>query len=248
LGVISKQLAKTAIATPAYQEWENLIGLKARIAEVRPYFCSLEWVIVCESDASAEVIAQVTSDSDWVHVFKRPDGAPEFGNALSLSVQIARELGDVVITMDGDGSHQPEEIPRLVEVLVESEAAAVIASRYVSGGSSDNPALLKAMSKILNLIFAVSLRMKVKDISNNFRAVRSDCLPGMALKQRNFDAVEELLLHVKYKGAGRPIVEIESHFNERLHGESKRRLGPFIISYIYAIIRVDVKVRRLYSK
>jgi dolichol-phosphate mannosyltransferase len=143
--------------------------------------------------------------------------------------------------MDADGSHEPTSIIRLVNEAKQSGADIVIASRYISGGKTENSMVLKLMSKILNKIFSLILGIGCKDVSTNFKIYRSDLIRDIELSCKNFDVVEELLLKAKIKsGANFSFVEIPDHFQQRKFGETKRKLSVFIMSYIVTLVKLRV--------
>lgn len=220
--------------------------LREEIEDIRELFEDLRWEIICEPFPDKTLCDELSRDAAWIRITARSTDQVDFGRALSKGIEMVPMSSSVVVTMDGDGSHRPSEIPVMVNILEDHSASVVIASRYIRGGRSDNGYLLRLMSRSLNLLFSLTLRVNVKDVSNNFRALRLDCLPTVQLRCKNFDAVEELLLHVKYLGKSRPMVEVETHFKERNSGVSKRRLGPFILSYLIALIRIDREVRKNY--
>jgi dolichol-phosphate mannosyltransferase len=140
--------------------------------------------------------------------------------------------------LDADGSHDPNTIPKLIHAIDSSDADVVVASRYVKGGRTDNGLILRIMSRVLNLIFGLVLGIKVRDISTNFKIYRSEILQELDLKCDKFDILEELLFAIRRKQGEIRIEEIPDHFHNRELGESKRKLGPFVIGYILTLIRL----------
>ena len=110
------------------------------------------------------------------------------------------------------------------------------------GGSSDNGITLRLMSRVLNTIFSLVLEIKAKDISTSFKAYRSNSLRQVNLSCNDFDILEELLLKLqRQKPTTFNVIEIPDHFYNRMSGESKRRLGPFIIGYVTTLYRLKYK-------
>ena len=142
--------------------------------------------------------------------------------------------------MDADGSHDPATIPRLLARA--DDADVIIASRYVDGGRSDNGAVLRGMSRSLNLAYSVVLGLKCRDLSTNFKLFHYADIRDVSLTCSNFDVVEELLFRVRQaKGPSLRILEIPDYFHERDEGETKRQLGPFVASYLLTLVRLRVK-------
>ena len=99
-----------------------------------------------------------------VRYLARSEGA-RYGHAIRTAVKEAR--GAFVILLDAEGSHKPGFLPRLWEQRPDADL--VIASRYVAGGRTENPALLILMSLMVNVAFRLALGLKCHDVSNSFR-------------------------------------------------------------------------------
>ena len=86
--------------------------------------------------------------------------------------------------------------------------------------------------------------IRARDLSTNFKAFRSELLMGASLASKNFEAVEEILLVAQLKkGSKLQILEIPDHFRARLHGDSKRKLGQFIGSYLLSLWHLRQQVK-----
>ena len=94
------------------------------------------------------------------------------------------------------------------------------------------------MSRLLNLGYSLVLGLKIKDVSTNFKLYRSSALLVDELQCENFDIVEEILARALRAKKGLKVVEVPDHFFERKAGESKRKLGPFIASYLLTLYRL----------
>lgn len=94
------------------------------------------------------------------------------------------------------------------------------------------------MSKILNHVFRFCLGIKAHDISTDFRMYKTAQLKDIVLENKNYDVLQEVLLKLKLKKADLNIKEVPITFTKRMFGESKRRLIPFIISYIKSMFKL----------
>jgi dolichol-phosphate mannosyltransferase len=146
--------------------------------------------------------------------------------------------------MDADGSHNPMTVRKLLKETSGEKVDVVIASRYVDGGSTDNQYLLKLMSKTLNFVYGKVLGINAQDISTNFKLYSSKELKKVSLTCNEFDILEELLLKLKrQKFNDFSIIEVPDHFHNRVHGVSKRKLGPFIVGYVITLFRLRFKIQ-----
>ena len=234
------------IITPAYQEWDNLLELLPRMLEQLSNFSGeSRWLIVSENLIVNRGAAEELQLNGNIEVCPREIGMESFASALQVGINKIN-FHEYVVFMDGDQSHQPEQIGKLVDILSNFDDIEIaISSRYVDGGSSENSLLLKIMSKILNIVFKKFLKIDAKDISTNFKAFRAPLLRDIVLISKNFEAVEELLLHVTLRLCRTPkIHEIPDTFTVRIHGESKRKLGQFIGTYLMSLIFLKRKIRK----
>jgi dolichol-phosphate mannosyltransferase len=143
-----------------------------------------------------------------------------------------------MLVLDSDGSHNPIYIPDIYNKFITGYDV-VIGSRYTKGGKTEDAVTSRIMSHILNGVFRIVTGVKAKDLSTNFRIYRADVLREITLTSVNYDVLEEVLLLMKLKiGKDFKVGEIPITFNKRIAGESKRRLIPFIISYLKTMFRL----------
>lgn len=162
---------------------------------------------------------------------------PGFGGAYRKGIQMASM--DKLLALDSDGSHDPVYIPAIYQKFMEGYDV-VIGSRYIKGGRTADAKSSQIMSWMLNTAYRICLGIKAKDISTNYRMYHTEQLKQLSLSCTNYDVLEEILLKLKLL-VGKKEFRIEESpisFNKRLYGESKRRLIPFIISYIKTLFRL----------
>lgn len=231
-------MTRLAVVMPAYDELPNL-------RKILPSLMSALSIDGVDPVVLVAVRAE-TPESDLVelralgaHPVRRAP-TDSFGDAIRSGIAACAPDTDVVVFMDADGSHDPGTIPRLLASA--DDADVVIASRYVEGGRSDNGAMLRGMSRSLNLAYSVVLGLKCRDLSTNFKLFHYADIRDVTLTCSNFDVVEELLFRVRQaKGPSLRIVEIPDYFHERDEGETKRQLGPFVASYLLTLVRLRVR-------
>lgn len=228
---------------PAFDELANLRGLLPQIAGLngRGLATMIEPTVILPTQANDQEIREIESLGARVAI-REPSDA--FGDAIRTGIQAIAPDTDYVVFMDADGSHTPSRIP---EMLRHAQSAdVVVASRYTKGGSSDNGPILKIMSLVLNRAYSVVLGINCRDVSTNFKLYHARDLKGIALSCNNFDVVEEVLFRVQERKYPKrlEIVEIPDHFAQRNLGKSKRKLGPYIASYLWTLGKLRVKQAR----
>lgn len=235
------------INIPAYDELLNLTTLIPQIQAVLREETSFDFIIkiVVRLDESTEVTRNL--EAFGVKVLKRhPDNS--FGSAIRTAVTNLEDDSLYTVFMDADGSHNPKRLTQLVNSMESGDYDVVIASRYIAGGQTDNGKVLILLSRILNRIYSFAMHIDCKDVSTNFKIYRTSILRGLDLKCKNFDIVEELLFMVNARRNFKlRFLEIPDHFEARKTGISKRKLGPFIITYVLTLIKLRFRIHREHS-
>lgn len=165
---------------------------------------------------------------------------PAFAGAFKTGIKYASM--DKFLILDSDGSHNPKYIPSIYEKFVKDNCDVVIGSRYVKGGKTNDAKSSIVMSHILNGMFRFCLGIKAKDISTDYRMYRTAQLKEVNLTCHNYDVLQEVLLRLRLNKSDKKLKIGESpiEFDKRIYGESKRRLIPFIMSYIKTLCKLTV--------
>ena len=223
-----------SIVLPSYKEAENLKVLLPEINEfLNPSGINYE-ILIVDTIEPMDDTKSVCDTYGAVYVTRQ--GGNMYGDAIRTGIQKAAY--DYILVMDADSSHNPKDITRLYGAITESGADIVIGSRYMKGGDTDNPWILKFMSHMVNVAYRVIFHLRVKDVSNSFRIYNAARLKSITIECDNFDLVEEILIRMQIKYADLTIKEIPIFFRERMYGESKRELFKFALSYFVTIHRL----------
>lgn len=167
------------VIIPTYNESESLPGVIARLREAVP-----EAHVLVADDNSPDGtgrMADALAESDpHIHVLHRP-GKQGLGQAYLAGFAWGLERGyDVLVEMDADGSHRPEELPRLLAQIPHSDV--VLGSRWVPGGSVVNwPASRRVLSQGGSLYTRLALGIPTRDATGGFRAYRASALESLDL-------------------------------------------------------------------
>lgn len=235
-----------SIVLPAYMESENLKVLIPRIISSVDKIGVLYEILVIDSMQGDDQTLKVCRQYPEHIKYNKRTGGNNYGDAIRTGISLARY--DLIVMMDCDGSHDPEEIISFYEHAKEG-ADLVIGSRYVKGGNTDNIFILRAMSRILNIFYRRIFKLNVRDVSNSFRLYNAEKLKSLVLVCDNFDIVEEILILLNLIYSDLKIIEHPISFNKRMYGESKRNLVIFIFSYLKTIKRLkEIKKGYLLEK
>ncbi len=214
-------LGRVAVIVPTYNERANLEQIASRLRAAVP---DADLLIVDDNspDGTGEAADKLAAGDARIHVLHRPAKAG-LGSAYIAGFRWAleRDYG-VLVEIDADGSHQPQELPALLAAL-EAGADLVIGSRYVPGGTVLNwPKSREVLSRGGNTYARVMLGIKVRDATGGYRAFRAT-----ALRQVGLDEVEsqgycfQIDLALRVIRAGLTVVEVPITFVERTQGASK---------------------------
>jgi dolichol-phosphate mannosyltransferase len=187
-------------------------------------------------DGTGELADKLAADDKRVHVLHRTEKAG-LGAAYIAGFRWGLEREYVtVVEMDADGSHAPEDLPRMLDAL--EDADLVLGSRYVPGGSVVNwPKRREFLSRGANLYSRLALGGKITEYTSGFRAYRRAVLEKLALDEiASTGYCFQIDLAWRTLRAGFEVVEVPITFTEREIGESKMS-GSIIRE---AMIRVGV--------
>ncbi len=220
------------IVVPAYEEGPNLAGLLPRIQQVLEPLGITAEILVVDTEVPHDDTPAVCERLGVTYLPRR--GGSLYSHAVRTGLAASR--GRYVVMMDADGSHGPEFIAKL---WAQRDAAdLVIASRYVPGGHTENPALLVLLSRIVNVVFRVALGLQCSDVSNSFRLYRGADVRALDLHCENFDIVEEILIDLVFSHPGYRVKEIPFTFAKRQLGRTKRELWSFALGYLATLARL----------
>ena len=219
------QTPELTVVLPAYEEAASLDMLLPELLTVLKQITPAHEVIVIDAEHGTTGTEAVCS-KHAVRYLKRQGGS-QYGDAVRTAQKVA--LGKFVAFMDADGSHNPKVLLDLWRQ--KEEADLVIASRYVRGGKTENPAILIFMSLMVNIGFRVVLGLKCHDVSNSFRLYRGDDIRILKLECPHFDIIEEILVKLSLLRKNYRVKEVPFTFEKRKAGKTKRQLWVFALQY-----------------
>jgi dolichol-phosphate mannosyltransferase len=213
-------LGRVVVVIPTYNEADNLEWIVARVRRAQPDVDVL--VVDDESpDGTGRIADDLARSDPQVHVLHRA-AKGGLGAAYLHGFTWALDQGyDVIGEMDADGSHQPEQLHRLLNAL--DRADLVIGSRWVPGGSVVNwPRRRELLSRGGNLYVRLLLGIDVRDATAGFRLFRRQTLEKIDLaKVRSTGYVFQTDLVARTLNAGMTVREVPIEFVERVRGDSK---------------------------
>jgi dolichol-phosphate mannosyltransferase len=213
-------LGRVLVIVPTYNERDNIEIITDRLRQAVP---DVDLLIVDDGspDGTGDIADKLAAADDQVHVLHRSAKAG-LGAAYVAGFGWALDHGyDVAVEMDADGSHAPEQLPRLLAGL--HQADLVLGARWVEGGEVENwPLSRKLLSRGGNTYARLALGLPLQDATGGFRAYRRAVLEaldlGTVLSQGYCFQVD---LAWRVWRSGFRVVEVPITFVERVRGESK---------------------------
>jgi len=211
---------RIGVLVPAYNEVDSIGYVLDRIPKQA---CGLETAVLVVDDGSRDGTGEIAAEHGAAvarHLINRGGGA-----ALRTGYRLLADSGaTIVVTLDADGQHLPSEMERLVEPVVSGEVAVAHGSR-VLGRAEPNHYTRELGIVFFNRMVSLITRTRVSDCSNGYRAVRSDVLPQLVLRQEQFHTSEFLIEALR---RGIPAKEVPVTVARRMHGHSKK---PAVVRY-----------------
>jgi dolichol-phosphate mannosyltransferase len=210
------------VAIPTYNERLNVEDIVARVRVAVP---GAHVLVVDDGspDGTGELADALAATDPQVHVLHRTSKAG-LGAAYLAGFAWAFERGyGVVVEMDADGSHLPEQLPSLLAALEDRAAELVIGSRWVRGGSVVNwPLHRKLLSRGGSAYARIMCGIPVRDATAGYRAYRAEALRSIVaggIESQGYCFQIDLVRRAHH--AGMRVVEVPVTFVERERGESK---------------------------
>ena len=222
---MSEELGTTLVIIPTYNEREALPPILDRVRTSVP---EAHVLVVDDNspDGTGDIADERAAVDDHVHVMHRL-GKGGLGAAYLAGFAWALQAGyGVVVEMDADGSHQPEQLPRLLAAL-EAGADLALGSRYAPGGGVVNwPRSRELLSRGGNVYTRLMLGLPIDDATGGYRAFRASTLRSIDLDSvasQGYCFQVDLAWRAYQRGLR--VVEVPITFVERQVGASKMSRG-----------------------
>ena len=215
-------MPRAVLCLPTYNERENLEAMIEALGGVLDTTADRVLVIDDGSpDGTGEIADRLAGEHSWVSVLHRP-AKEGIGPAYVAGFRWALAEGaELVLEMDCDFSHDPADVPRLVDAA--SEADLVLGSRYAPGGGTANWGLVRRIVSRGGCLYAqVFLGLRVRDLTGGFKCFRRATLEAIdldALSAHGYAFQIETTYRVSR--AGLRVREVPITFVERRAGASK---------------------------
>ena len=218
---LSPDRRRTLVILPTYEERDTIEWVLARLIALPE---RVDVLVVDDSspDGTGELVRAVAADEPRVRLLQRPQKSG-LASAYLDGFRVGLADGyDLLVEMDSDLSHEPEELPRLLAAAA-SGRDLVVGSRYVPGGSvTDWSRSRVALSKAGNAYARLMLGLPIRDATSGFRVYRRRVLEELVTRPFHSDGYGfQIELVMRAWNAGYDVGEVPITFREREHGHSK---------------------------
>jgi glycosyltransferase involved in cell wall biosynthesis len=228
-------IRKVSVVVPAKNEEEN-IGMVLDDLNTAISKSNKEFEVIVVNDHSRDKTAEIAKKKG-ARVIDNP-GRSGKGNTLQLGFKQA--TGDVLVMMDADYSHRPEDLPLFLSAIEEG-AGLVIGSR-IWGGSDEYTRIRALGNIILTGAFGFVFHRYLSDLLNGYKAFRRDVFDNFRYSRSAYEI--EVELAVNAMRAGYKIKEVPSHERARLAGQAKSRVVVDGTKFLMKIIIEGIKYRK----
>ena len=207
-----------SVVIPVYNEESTIGNLIKEIKNALQSWISYEVLVV--DDGSIDSSPIISSEMN-ARVFKEKK---HHGKGYALKRGFKHASGSLIVTIDSDGSHKPEEIGLLLDPIIKNKADFVIGSRFLRSGTnkSRGSRINKIGLDFFNCLIETLLGFRVSDSQSGFRAIKTSIVRQLELKSIGYEIESEML--VKALKIPCRVMEVPITFQQRTVGES--RLDP----------------------
>ena len=208
-----------SVVIPIFNE-EPTIGdvitrLKATMRQI-----SLKYELIVVDDFSTDRSLEI-SKSHSARVYSLNQ---HMGKGCALRVGFSNAKGEIIATIDSDGSHQPEELGLLLMPILRDQADFVIGSRFLDQKPVSAKKLNAIGVRLFNALIKVFTRVGFTDSQSGYRAMKSEIVKNLHLVSGGYEIESEMLVKTARKGYR--VKEVPISFEQRTYGRS--RLDPIV--------------------
>ncbi len=215
---------KLSIIIPAYNEENTITEILQKVHEVDLGEVKKEVLVVDDGskDKTLQLAQEFAKENREVRVIEHKRNK---GKGAAVATGIKEAIGDILIIQDADLEYNPQDIPRLINPIVQKKNRVVYGTRLrakpVFFGKSRTPLLLHFFgNKFLSLITSVLYGANVTDMETCYKAFDKQVLNGVKLKSRSFNFEPEVTAKILKKGI--KILELDIKTKPRGWDEGKK--------------------------
>ncbi len=223
-----------SVVIPIFNEAPTIGDVITRLkATMRKIGLKYEVIVVddCSADRSLEISRS--------HSVNACSLKKHMGKGYALRVGFSKAKGEIIATIDSDGSHRPEELPLLLAPILRGQADFVIGSRFLNSKPVSGKKLNAIGVRLFNGLIRVFTGVEVTDSQSGYRVMKSEIVKASRLVSGGYEIESEML--VKTARRGFRVKEVPISFEQRTYGRS--RLDPMMDGF-----RILLSIIAAYAK
>ncbi len=227
----------TVAVIPCYNEEQNI----AAVVLNANYFVT---AVIVVDDYSSDATAYVAKKSGAI-VIQHPNRRG-VGTSTRLGMKEVLLRGyDIVVILDGDGQHSPNDIPELLKPIIDRKADMVIGTRFVDGSMSNIPPYRRFGIKAITWLYNVGSKQKLSDTQCGFRAFSRDAVRKINITETGFSFSVETLVKARKMGFRIHEVPVSVIYHRQFSQNSS--LNPVVhgLGVAFGVIKWRCKVELL---
>ncbi len=202
-----------SIVVPVFNEEPTVGNVIDRLKQVLDN-TGFRYEIIAVDDCSSDRSAVLTKK----HQVKVYCLTQHMGKGFALRAGFLKAKGDIIATIDSDGSHLPEELPLLLLPIVQERADLVIGSRFLKNGEGTTKKINKIGNRLFNSIIRILTGNAVEDSQSGYRVMTREVLKSMKLKSGTYEIESEMLVKAERKRFR--VLEVPISYEQRTYGVS----------------------------
>jgi glycosyltransferase involved in cell wall biosynthesis len=223
-----------SVVIPMFNEEQTIGDVITRVkAALQKIGFENEIIVVddCSIDRSVEI-----SKSQNVKVYSLKK---HMGKGYALRAGFAKAKGEIIVTIDSDGSHRPEELPLLLTPILQDQTDLVIGSRFLREKPASAKKLNAAGVRLFNGLIKIFTGTAVSDSQSGYRIMKAEVLKNLKLHSGGYEIESEMLVKTAQKGFR--VEEVPISFEQRTYGRS--RVDPVVdgfkilVSIVWAYLK-----------
>jgi glycosyltransferase involved in cell wall biosynthesis len=202
-----------SVVVPMFNEEPTVGGVVSRLKRVLEE-TGFRYEIIVVDDCSLD-FSLATARKEAVPVYSL---GRHMGKGFALRAGFAKAKGDLIATIDSDGSHLPEELPLLLLPVVQGKADLVIGSRFLNDGEGTTKKINKIGNRLFNRLIQILTGNPISDSQSGYRVMTSRVLSSMKLRSGTYEIESEMLVKAARKRFH--VMEVPITFEQRTYGRS----------------------------
>lgn len=223
-----------SVLIPVRNEAQNITPLVSQLSKILSNRAHLEYEVIFIDDYSSDntvaLLNAISQKNSSIKVITKQ--SEKIGVGISFKLGVSHCKGENILTMDADFSHNPSDIPKLLNALNE-ETDLVIGSRYIKDSRYYMQSSRKVLSKLFNFFLKHLFQVPISDITSGFRLIKKKRLLTLQLVADKFDMHPEINLKAAFSHF--QIKEVPIVFIQRRRGKSKLNYLPMLFRYVRLI-------------